>query len=54
MRLYCTKKEAERIVSALKTAPGQELIDLMLIERIERCMTEQKPHEKNPPDEAGR
>lgn len=55
MRLYCTKDEAERLVSALRTAPGQEEIDLILIERIEKCMEEQKPHaKKNPPDEAER
>ena len=52
MRLYLTKAEAQRIVSALLTAPGQEPVDLKLVERIEGCMEQQKPFPKNPPDES--
>ena len=52
MRLYLTKAEAQRIVSAILQTTDMSEKDIKLITRIERCMATQKP--VNPPDEAER
>lgn len=53
MRLYLTKAEAKRIVSAIYQTTDMSEKDMKLVTRIERCMEVQKPVH-NPPDEAGR
>lgn len=48
MRLYLSKDEAKRIISALLATTEWKPADIKLVTRIERCMQHQKP---NPPDE---
>ena len=50
MRLYCTKAEAKRIVSAILATTDMNEKDMKLVTRIEQCMDAQKPY-NNPPDE---
>ena len=53
MRLFLTKEEATRIISAIHQTTDLSEKDMKLLTRIERCMEFQKPV-PNPPDEAGR
>ena len=51
MRLYLTKAEAKRILSAILQTTDMDAKDMKLVTRIERCMDAQKPYD-NPPDES--